>query len=40
MTEKGIAWPEAIAPADYYIIVLGDENIEKATILAKKLESD
>lgn len=40
MTEKGIAWPESIAPADYYIIVLGDENIEKATILAKKLESD
>ena len=39
MTEKGIAWPESVAPADYYIIVIGEENLEKATDLAKKLES-
>lgn len=39
MTEKGIAWPESVAPADYYIIVIGEENIEKATELAEKLES-
>jgi prolyl-tRNA synthetase len=39
MTEKGIAWPESIAPADYYIIVIWEENIEKAEDFAKKLES-
>ena len=39
MTEKGIAWPESVAPADYYIIVIGEENIIKATDFAKKLES-
>jgi hypothetical protein len=39
MTEKGIAWPENIAPADYYIIVIGEDNLEKATDLAEKLES-
>jgi hypothetical protein len=39
MTENGIAWPERVAPADYYIIVIGEENIEKATDLAEKLES-
>jgi len=38
MTEKGIAWPESIAPADYYIIVIGEENIEKSMELAEKLE--
>jgi len=38
MTEKGIAWPESIAPADYYIIVIGEENIEKSMQLAEKLE--
>jgi len=30
MDEKGIAWPENIAPADYYIVVLGENNLEKA----------
>lgn len=35
-----IAWPESIAPADYYIIVMGDDNMEKAINLAKLLESD
>jgi prolyl-tRNA synthetase len=39
MTANGIAWPESIAPADYYIIVIGEENIEKATDFAEKLES-
>jgi prolyl-tRNA synthetase len=39
MTEKWIAWPESVAPADYYIIVIGEENIEKATEFAQKLES-
>ena len=39
MQEKGIAWPESIAPADYYIIVIGEENIEKANEFATKLES-
>ena len=38
MTEKWIAWPESVAPADYYIIVIGEENIEKATEFALKLE--
>jgi prolyl-tRNA synthetase len=40
MTENGIAWPESVAPADYTIIVIGEENIEKATLLAKQLESE
>jgi len=39
MTEKWIAWPENIAPAEYYIIVIWEENIEKAIDFAKKLES-
>jgi len=34
MTENGIAWPENIAPYDYYIIVMGEENILRATELA------
>jgi len=37
--ENGIFWPENIAPADYYIIVLWN-NLEKAEQLAKKLESE
>jgi prolyl-tRNA synthetase len=39
MNENGIAWPENIAPADYYIVVIGD-NAEKAEQLAKKLEKE
>lgn len=39
MTENGINWPESVAPADYYIIVIWEENIEKAIELAEKLES-
>lgn len=38
MTEKWIAWPESVAPADYYIIVIGEENLEKAEELGKSLE--
>ncbi len=34
-----IYWPESVSPADYYIIVLGD-NLEKAETLARKLESE
>jgi len=35
-----IVWPESIAPADYYIIVLGEHNLPKAEEFAKKLESE
>ena len=38
MTDKWIAWPENIAPATYYIIVIWEENIEKATQIAIELE--
>ena len=38
MTEKGIAWPESIAPASHYIIVMWEDNIEIAEKLAEKLE--
>lgn len=38
--EKWINWPETVAPADYYIIIIWEENIEKATEIAKKLESE
>lgn len=40
MTEKGIAWPENVAPAEYYIIVIGEENLQKAEELANQLESE
>lgn len=39
MTEKGIAWPEHIAPATHYIIVIGEGNIQAAKKLAQELES-
>jgi prolyl-tRNA synthetase len=39
MTEKGIAWPDSIAPASHYIIVMWDANLEVATKLALELES-
>ena len=39
MTEKWITWPENIAPATYYIIVMWEENIETAKKIAQKLES-
>lgn len=40
MTENGIAWPDSIAPASHYIIVIGEENVEVAKQLAQKLESE
>jgi len=39
MDETGISWPENVAPATHYIIVLWEDNIEKASELAKKIES-
>ncbi len=39
-TEKWILWPESIAPASHYIIVIGEDNIENAFELAGKLESE
>jgi prolyl-tRNA synthetase len=39
MTENGIAWPDSVAPADYYIIVIWDENLDKANEMALKLEA-
>jgi prolyl-tRNA synthetase len=40
MTENWIVWPESIAPYDYYIIVLWEENISKWEELALKLEKE
>lgn len=40
MTENGILWPESVAPYDYYIIIMGEENLWEAEKLAKKLESE
>jgi prolyl-tRNA synthetase len=34
-----IAWPENIAPATYYMVVMWD-NLDKALELAKKFESE
>ena len=39
-TENGISWPENIAPYNYYIIVIWEDNLEKAQEIAKKLESE
>ena len=39
MKENSIAWPENIAPATHYIVVLGN-NLEKAEQLAKQLENE
>ena len=40
MTDKWIAWPDNVAPYDYYIIVIWEDYIEQATQLAQKLESE
>lgn len=37
--EKWIQWPKNIAPASYYIIVIWEENLEKAQSIAKDLEN-
>jgi len=39
MDEKWLVWPESIAPASHYIIVIWEENLEKAINLAKEIES-
>ena len=39
MDDKWLVWPENIAPATHYIIVMWD-NLEKAKILAKKFENE
>ncbi|MDD5213355.1 MAG: His/Gly/Thr/Pro-type tRNA ligase C-terminal domain-containing protein [Candidatus Gracilibacteria bacterium] len=39
MDEKGLVWPESIAPASHYIIVIGEDNLEKAITLAKEIET-
>jgi prolyl-tRNA synthetase len=36
--EKGIIWPQEIAPFDYHFIYLGDKNKKKAEFIYKKLE--
>jgi len=38
MTEKWIAWPEHIAPATYYIIVMWEGNLDAAKKIAQDLE--
>jgi prolyl-tRNA synthetase len=38
LTEKWISWPENVAPYDYDIIVIWEENIEKAEKLLYELE--
>lgn len=37
---KIIAWPENLAPATHYIIVIGEDNIAPARQLAEKFESE
>lgn len=39
MDEKGLIWPESIAPFSHYLIVIGDHLLE-AKMLAEKLESE
>jgi len=39
MTDKWIVWPQHIAPASYYIIVMWESNLEVAKKLAIDLES-
>ena len=39
MWEKWIAWPDSITPADYYIIVIWEDNLEKANDMAIRLEA-
>lgn len=38
MSEKWILWPDHIAPATYYIIVMGQDNFEQAKNIAQDLE--
>ena len=38
MSEKGIVWPEHIAPATYYIIVMWENNLDAAKKIWEELE--
>ena len=40
MDEKWLVWPENIAPYDYYILPIWEENCKQAFELAKKFESE
>jgi len=35
-----IIWPDSIVPANYYVIVMWEQNLERAEKIAKKLEAD
>jgi hypothetical protein len=37
MDDKGLVWPESIAPATHYLMVMGD-NLSSALRLASELE--
>jgi prolyl-tRNA synthetase len=39
MDEKGLVWPEAIAPYSHYMIVHGD-HMERAKLLVAELEKN
>lgn len=38
-SEKGILWPKNLAPADYYVIVLWEDNLDKARELCISLSN-
>ncbi len=40
MTEKGINWPDWIAPYDYVVIVIWEQNLEKSIQIGQELESN
>jgi len=40
MTEKWIVWPDHIAPYSYYIIVMWEDNLDKAIHIASQLEAN
>lgn len=40
MKDEKIIWPISVAPANYYIIVVWEQNLERAEKIAKKLEAD
>ena len=40
MKDNIIVWPDNIAPADYYIIVIWEENVDKAIKISKILQQN
>lgn len=38
--EHGIIWPETVAPADFYVVGIGDEATKQALTLAEEIEAD